>query len=134
ASWDQVKRAMAGYGVIIQQQAASGPLGLSPPTRPAYIAWPLMVFSSPIFLFAFLPFALAAYFGTFRALRNVVLLATSLAFFMWGEPQYAWVLPASLVANFAAGLAIARTDSPRGRKAWLIAAVVANLGLLVAFK
>src|SRR5205807_3925039 len=82
----------------------------------------------------FLPFALAAYFGTVRALRNVVLLATSLAFFIWGEPQYAWVLPASLVANFAAGLAIARTDSPRGRKAWLIAAVVANLGLLVAFK
>src|SRR5947209_13873536 len=93
-----------------------------------------MVFSSPIFLFAFLPFALAAYFAAPRLLRNTVLLATSLSFFIWGEPQYAWVLPASLVGNFAAGLAIARSESPRGRW-WLLAAtVVGNLGLLIAFK
>ncbi|HEX4588554.1 MAG TPA: MBOAT family O-acyltransferase, partial [Gemmataceae bacterium] len=93
-----------------------------------------MVFSSPIFLFAFLPLALAAYFASPRFLRNTVLLATSLTFFVWGEPQYAWVLPASLVGNFAAGLAIARTDSPRGRWWLLAAAVVGNLGLLIAFK
>jgi alginate O-acetyltransferase complex protein AlgI len=93
-----------------------------------------MVFSSPIFLFAFLPVALALYFVAPRLARNTVLLATSLTFFMWGEPQYAWVLPASLVANFAAGLAIARTESPRGRWCLLAAAVVGNLGLLVAFK
>jgi alginate O-acetyltransferase complex protein AlgI len=93
-----------------------------------------MVFSSPIFLFAFLPFALAAYFVTLRPLRNSILLATSLTFFVWGEPKYAWVLPASLVGNFAAGLAIARTTSPRGRWWLLAAAVTADLGLLVAFK
>jgi alginate O-acetyltransferase complex protein AlgI len=93
-----------------------------------------MVFSSPLFLFGFLPYVLAAYYVTPRRWRNHVLLAVSLLFYVWGEWRYAWVLPASVVGNFVAALAIARTGSPRA-KAWLLAAtVVANLGLLFAFK
>ncbi|HEY1378195.1 MAG TPA: MBOAT family O-acyltransferase [Gemmataceae bacterium] len=93
-----------------------------------------MVFSSPIFLFAFLPLALAAYFATPRRFRNAVLLTVSLFFYVWGEPRYPWVLPASIAGNFAAGLALARTESPRRRRWLLTTAVIANLGLLVAFK
>src|SRR2546421_10659367 len=93
-----------------------------------------MVFSSPIFLFAFLPYALAATFVAPRRLRTGVLLAASLLFYAWGEPRYPWVLPVSIAGNFAAGLALARTRSPRVRW-WLLAtAVAANVGLLVAFK
>src|SRR5258708_746993 len=93
-----------------------------------------MVFSSPFFLFAFLVYALAAYYIVPLRWRNVVLLATSLGFFTWGEPRYAWVLPVSIAGNFAIGLFLARTDSPRLRWWLLVAAVVGNLGLLVAFK
>jgi alginate O-acetyltransferase complex protein AlgI len=93
-----------------------------------------MVFSSAIFLFTFLPFALAAYFVAPRHFRNIVLLITSLAFFAWGEPRYAWVLPISIAGNFAAGLLLARTDSPRLRWWTLAVAIAGNLGLLIAFK
>jgi alginate O-acetyltransferase complex protein AlgI len=93
-----------------------------------------MVFSSPIFLFAFLPLILPAYYFAPRQWRNVVLLAASLGFFAWGEPRYAWVLPVSIVGNFVAGLAITRTESPRLRWWLLVAAIAVDLGLLIAFK
>jgi alginate O-acetyltransferase complex protein AlgI len=93
-----------------------------------------MVFSSPFFLFGFLVYALAAYYLVPSRWRNVVLLATSLGFFTWGEPRHAWVLPISIAGNFTAGLLLARTESPR-RRWWIVAAAIAaNLGLLVAFK
>src|SRR4051794_40224230 len=93
-----------------------------------------MVFSSPFFLFAFLPYVLAAYYLAPRRWRNAVLLAASLLFYAWGEPRYGWVLPVSIAGNFVAALAIGRADSPRLRWWLLAAAIVANLGMLVAFK
>jgi alginate O-acetyltransferase complex protein AlgI len=93
-----------------------------------------MVFSSPIFLFAFLPLVLTAYFLSPRGARNLVLFTGSLLFFAWGEPVYAWVLPLSLAGNYLAGLAIASTKTAR-RRGWLFAIGAAgNLGLLIAFK
>src|SRR6202042_2031172 len=74
------------------------------------------------------------YFLAPRCCRNVVLLIVSLSFFVWGEPRYAWVLPASIAGNYVAGLALARTYSPRLRWWLLMAAVAVTLGLLVAFK
>ena len=43
-----------------------------------------MVFSSPIFLFLFLPIVLAGYFVTRGRLRNLWLLGMSLVFYGWG--------------------------------------------------
>ena len=42
-----------------------------------------MVFSSAIFLFAFLPILLLVYFLIDRKLKNVVLLIASLVFYAW---------------------------------------------------
>ena len=44
-----------------------------------------MVFSSPVFLFLFLPWVLLLYFGLRVPLRNLVLLLASLFFYAWGE-------------------------------------------------
>ena len=44
-----------------------------------------MVFASPIFLFAFLPLALAVYYLVRP--RTAALLLLSLAFYAWGEPM-----------------------------------------------
>ncbi len=68
-----------------------------------------MVFSSSVFLFAFLPVFLVLYFVIpWRAARNVWLLAASLVFYAWGEPVYVWLMVASILANWLFGLAIGR--------------------------
>ena len=91
-----------------------------------------MVFSSPVFLFLFLPLTLAAVLlarGT-RA-RNVVLLIASLLFYAWGEGVYLLLMLATILVNHLAGLALARWPGHRGP---LVAAIVLDLGALAWFK
>ncbi len=92
-----------------------------------------MVFSSPIFLFLFLPALLAVYFASPRPARNAVLLVASLLFYAWGEGPYTAVMLGSIAMNHAFGLAIARAGEGT-RRAWTAAAVAANLALLGWFK
>ena len=93
-----------------------------------------MVFSSPFFLFAFLPLFLLAYALTPPRHRNLTLLALSLAFYAWGEPVFVFVAIASALFDLAAARAIAAATAPRARHLWLTAGVVANVGLLAYFK
>ena len=86
-----------------------------------------MVFSSTIFLVGYLPFVLAAYFLSPRRFRNVCLIFASLFFYAWGEREFAWVLPLSIVGNYVAGVWIARARMPMRV---LAAAVAVNLLLL----
>jgi len=90
-----------------------------------------MVFSSEIFLFAFLPLVLIAALVANRRGQNVVLLVASLFFYAWGEVGWAWVLLASLTFNYAAGRIIGRA---RRSRPTLVLAIVVNLGLLAWFK
>ena len=94
-----------------------------------------MVFSSTIFLFAFLPAFLAIYFVTpWRPVRNVVLLCFSLLFYAWGEPVYVWLMIASIVLNWVFALGISKVSSSGLRKAFLIFALAANLLILGFYK
>ena len=93
-----------------------------------------MVFSSPVFLFLFLPVVLGVYFLLPRGLRNLWLLATSLIFYAWGEPRFVLVMLASIGANYLLALLIARSAGAVRRRAFLALAVAANIGLLVVFK
>ncbi len=93
-----------------------------------------MVFSSPVFLFLFLPLALAAYFASPKFARNAVLLAASLVFFFWGEQVYFLLMLASIASNFVLGLAIDSTESESARKRWVAIAVVGNLASIALFK
>ncbi len=93
-----------------------------------------MVFSSPIFLFLFLPITLGVYFMLPGRVRNFWLLTTSLVFYGWGEPKFLIVMLASIVSNFFLALWIDRAHgTPQARFA-LIAAVVINIGMLAVFK
>ena len=60
-----------------------------------------MVFSSPLFLFLFLPVVLTVYFllPGLRA-RNGWLLCVSLFFYAWGELAFIFLLLASTLLNF----------------------------------
>ena len=72
-----------------------------------------MVFSSPVFLFLFLPVTLAAYFVLRGRLKNYWLLAVSLVFYGWGEPKFLPVMLASIGGNFVLALWIDRVRDAR---------------------
>ncbi|MEQ1895278.1 MAG: MBOAT family O-acyltransferase [Planctomycetota bacterium] len=93
-----------------------------------------MLFSSALFVFGFLPVVLGVNFVLPRWLRNAWLLLASLIFYAWGEPVIALVMLASIAANYALGLLVARASSARAARAVLVSAVAFNLGLLVFFK
>jgi alginate O-acetyltransferase complex protein AlgI len=93
-----------------------------------------MVFSSPLFLFLFLPATLAAYFLAPRALRNAVLLAASLLFYAWGEPVLVLVMLASIGVNYVLALAVERAAGRAAQRPLLALAVAANLAVLGHFK
>ena len=93
-----------------------------------------MVFSSPIFLFLFLPITLGVYFVVPKRARNIWLLAASLVFYGWGEPKFLVVMLASIACNFLLALKIAQLADRRRARPVLIAAIAVNIGLLVIFK
>ena len=94
-----------------------------------------MVFSSPIFLFLFLPVVLAVYFVLpgLRA-RNGWLLLASLLFYAWGEPGFILLLLVSTLLNFGLGRWVERCEEIRRRKIAVGVAVFANVGFLAFFK
>jgi alginate O-acetyltransferase complex protein AlgI len=91
-----------------------------------------MVFSSPIFLFYFLPLFLVLYFAT--AYKNLVLLLFSLFFYAWGEGLYVLLLIASGFANYVFARKIAEAASKRRAQTMLVFGVVSNLAGLFFFK
>jgi alginate O-acetyltransferase complex protein AlgI len=93
-----------------------------------------LVFSSPLFLFAFLPALLALYYVTGPKLRNALLLVASLLFYAWGEGTYILVMIAIIAINYALGRWMSALRGRRGRKPAVVLAVVVNLGLLIVFK
>jgi len=94
-----------------------------------------MLFSSPIFLFLFLPLVLAIYFlCPGPRLRNIWLLVASIIFYAWGEVSFVLLILGSTAMNYALGLRMDRQTEVRDRK-WTVAIAVAlNLGLLIFFK
>ena len=93
-----------------------------------------MLFSSALFVFAFLPLVLGVYFALHPRLRNLWLLATSLVFYAWGEPAITLVMLASILGNYLLGLAVEPARA-RGLDGLVVAGAVAfDLGLLFLFK
>lgn len=94
-----------------------------------------MLFSSTVFLFAFLPVVLALHLvlRNVRA-RNAVLLAASLLFYAWGEAVYVLLLILSIGANHLFGLWIERSRGGFGDRIALAVAIAANLLILGFFK
>ncbi|MBQ7703664.1 MAG: MBOAT family protein [Firmicutes bacterium] len=99
-----------------------------------------MVFSSSVFLMAFLPVTLLIYFLTpakYVKARNLVLLIASLVFYGWGEPKYILIMIVSIISNYFLALLIARAKaggSMGSARAFLVIDIIVNLGLLGFFK
>ncbi len=93
-----------------------------------------MVFSSLIFLFAFLPIVLAGNFLLPFRFRNYFLLLASWVFFAWGGVSYSLLMIGSLTINYFLGLQIGKDRGSRRSKIALTVGVVINLLLLAIFK
>lgn len=94
-----------------------------------------MVFSSLIFLFAYLPLVLGIYYLVPRRFRNAFLLFANLIFYAWGEPVYILLMAFCTAINFLCGYLIDkyRADA-RKAKLFLVLSIVVSLGLLAVFK
>ncbi len=108
-----------------------------------------MVFSSPLFLFLFLPVFLAGYhlillpthFSTDPRLRqtlcgfaNGFILLASLLFYFWGETWLTLVMLASTTIDFFSARLIAGSNRLLSRKVLLSLSMLANLSILGLFK
>ena len=90
-----------------------------------------MLFSSLLFLYAFLPVCLLLYFLVPGLTgKNIVLLCASLVFYAWGEPVYVFLMLAVAALNWGFGLLLEK----RPEKLWLALCVALNLVSLVVFK
>ena len=90
-----------------------------------------MLFSSLLFLYAFLPVCLLLYFLVPGLTgKNIVLLCASLVFYAWGEPVYVFLMLAVAALNWGFGLLLGKKRS----KGLLALCVALNLASLVVFK
>ena len=94
-----------------------------------------MVFSSLIFLYAFLPLCLILVWlsPSIRA-QNTVLLVFSLFFYAWGEPIYVILLIFVTLFIWWCGRMMEKAKGRNNKKVWLILALEASLASLIAFK
>lgn len=94
-----------------------------------------MLFSSPIFLFLFLPIVLTVYvlLPGIKA-RNIWLLLMSLVFYAWGQVDFILLLLASTLMNYGLGLWVGGGKNAANRKLAIAVAVFVNIGLLAFFK
>jgi alginate O-acetyltransferase complex protein AlgI len=94
-----------------------------------------MVFSSLLFVFAFLPLNMLFYWLMPDIQRkNRVMLVFSLIFYAWAGPVYLLLLVGMTFADWLVGLLLERCQGRRARKAALAAGCTVNLGLLCIFK
>lgn len=92
-----------------------------------------MVFSSPAFLFGFLPIFLAVYFAAPARFRNGVILVASLLFYFTDAGALSFILCGSIVVNYLLALYF-RRSSGWTRKVALAVGITANLAPLLYYK
>jgi alginate O-acetyltransferase complex protein AlgI len=99
-----------------------------------------MIFTSPIFLFLFLPIITALYFISPKKIKNLILLLASLFFYAWGETQYIYVILASILLNYWVAIKIERYNGlreidrlikQRGVKSFLSAKLILGIGVVL---
>lgn len=97
-----------------------------------------MLFTSPLFLFVFLPLFLSAYFLVPKSIqkKNYVALGGSVLFFAWGEPFYVLALLVFTFIDYKVSVAITpdAKGSQSSKKFILIAAIFLNVIVLVLSK
>ena len=94
-----------------------------------------MVFSSLVFLFAYLTVTLVVYYAVPRAARNIFLFFINLLFYGWGEPMLVFLMVFNIFFNYLGGYLVDkyRRDEKK-KKLFLILTCVLDIGILAVFK
>lgn len=94
-----------------------------------------MVFSSLVFMFAYLPITLLAYYLVPRQGRNIFLFIVNLIFYGWGEPRLVLLMVFNIFLNYIGGWLVDkyRADAKK-KKLFLILTCVLDIGILAVFK
>ncbi|MBA2657498.1 MAG: MBOAT family protein [Tatlockia sp.] len=97
-----------------------------------------MLFTTPIFLFFFMPLFLSAYYlapdkGQYR---NFIALLGSILFFSWGEPVYVFLLLVLVFLDYQLSKAISESSpfSQTAKKLLLTVGILINIAVLIGFK
>ena len=97
-----------------------------------------MLFSSIPFLYYFLPIVLILYLIVPKKKTmlwgNLVLLASSLFFYFWGEPKYIYLMAGSIILGYLFGLLIENAQNKKSKRLFLILYSCLVLGALAYFK
>jgi len=94
-----------------------------------------VVFSSLVFMFAYLPITLLAYYLVPRQGRNIFLFIVNLIFYGWGEPKLVLLMVFNIFFNYLGGWLVDkyRADAKK-KKLFLILTCVLDIGILAVFK
>jgi alginate O-acetyltransferase complex protein AlgI len=94
-----------------------------------------VVFSSLVFMFAYLPITLLAYYLVPRQGRNIFLFIVNLIFYGWGEPKLVLLMVFNIFFNYIGGWLVDkyRADAKK-KKLFLILTCVLDIGILAVFK
>ncbi|WP_186424213.1 MBOAT family O-acyltransferase [Lacrimispora celerecrescens] len=94
-----------------------------------------MVFSSTLFLFAFLPFTLVGYYLINPKFRNIFLTFMSLFFYAWGEPKFVFLMIGSILVNYVFGLLVDRyRENKAVARVVLTSMITSNVVFFFIFK
>ena len=96
-----------------------------------------MVFSSFVFVSAFLPLLVVVYYLAPRTCRNFLLLAASVFFYAWGDAAFLWIIAVSVLCNYLGALALSsHCVSARGIPRWFVLTLflLADFSLLFYYK
>jgi D-alanyl-lipoteichoic acid acyltransferase DltB (MBOAT superfamily) len=74
------------------------------------------------------------YYALPHRFRWAFLLAISCYFYMVFRPIYILILASTIVVDYVAGLFLESTTNPRRKKIFLVASIIANVGVLAVFK
>lgn len=94
-----------------------------------------MVFSSLVFLFAYLPLTLLGYYLVPRQGRNIFLFIVNLIFYGWGEPMLVLLMVFNIFFNYIGGYLVDKyRQDEKKKKLALILTCILDIGILAVFK
>jgi alginate O-acetyltransferase complex protein AlgI len=94
-----------------------------------------LVFNSNIFLLAFLPIVFSLFWlARTKQQRYVLLTVSGYIFYGYWDWRFCFLLLLSSMISFVVGLRLVKSKTQRGRRAWLLTSVGADLAILMYFK